>query len=132
MKILRTILVGLAVVGMVAFLSSLSFAEEGCKQGKMMNHDAKVKLLQDSAAALQKSNPDLAKGLSDYADKEAKEMQDWKTKHETKMKLLQDAAAALEKSNPDLAKGLQGMCEKSEKEEVGEKVEPKSEQGESK
>jgi hypothetical protein len=106
---------------------------------------AKIKLLQDSAAALQKSNPDLAKGLSDYADKEAKKMQEWKAKHDEKMKLLQDAATALQQSNPDLAKGLQGMCEgkskgemhkmmqeKNEKEEVGEKVEPKSEQGETK
>ncbi len=144
MKSLRTIVIGLAVAGMVVFLSSLAFAEEGCKTGKM-NHDAKVKLLRDSATALQKSNPDLAKGLSDYADKEAKEMQEWKTKHDAKVKLLQDASAALQKSNPDLAKGLQEMCagkpksemqkmmqEKKEKEEVGEKVEPKSEQGESK
>ena len=137
MKSLRTIVTGLAVVGMVVFLSSLSFAEEGCKEGKM-NNEAKVKLLRDSATALQKSNPDLAKGLSDSADKEAKEMQEWKAKHDAKVKLLQDASAALQKSNPDLANGLQEMCkskskgemkemmeEKNEKEEVGEKEEPK-------
>ncbi len=144
MKSLRTIVIGSAVVGMVFFLSSLAFAEEGCGVGRM-NHEAKVKLLRDSATVLQKSNPDLAKGLSDYAYKEAKEMQELKAKYDTKVKLLQDAAAALQQSNPDLAKGLQDMCagkpksemhkmmqEKKEKEEVGEKVEPKSEQGESK
>ena len=96
----------------------------------------KIKLLQDSAAVLQKSNPDLAKGLSDYADKEAKEMQEWEAKHDAKIKLLQDASVVLQQSNPDLAKGLQEMCksksksqmqsmmqEKNEKEEIGEKVE---------
>ncbi len=142
MKLLRTIVIGLALVGMVVFLSSLAFAEEGCKAGKF-NHEAKVKLLRDSATALQKSNPDLAKGLSDYADKEAKEMQEWKVEHDAKVKLMQEASTALQQSNPDLAKGLQDMCkskpksemqkmmqEKNEKEEAGEKVEPKEEQGE--
>ncbi len=137
MKSLRTVVIGLAVVGMVVFLSSVLFAEEGCKTGKM-NQEAKIKLLRDSATALQKSNPDLAKGLNDSADKEAKEMQDWKVKQDSKVKLLQDASVALQQSNPDLAKGLQDMCksksksemknmmqEKNEKEEVGEKVEPK-------
>jgi hypothetical protein len=124
------------VVGVAVFLSGLAFAEEGCKQGKMMNHEAKVKLLQDAPAALQKSNPDLAKGLSDYADKEAKKKQEWKAKHDEKMKLLQDAATVLQQSNPDLAKGLQGMCEGKSKGEMHkmmqEKAEPKSEQGETK
>jgi hypothetical protein len=144
------------------FVSSLCFAQQASAPaskltpapvetkplaGKVDKGDriAKIKLLQDSAAALQKSNPDLAKGLSDYADKEAKKMQEWKAKHDAKVKLLQDASTALQKSNPDLAKGLQEMCagkpksemqkmmqEKNEKEEVGEKVEPKSEQGETK
>ena len=143
MKYFRTVLIGLAVFGMVVFLSGVSFAEEGCHPGKG-NHEAKVKLLKDSAAALQKSNPDLAKGLNDITDKEAKEIKDWKAKHEAKVKLLKDAATALKQSNPDLAKGLEEMSEakpkqemkkmmqeKNEKEEVGEKVEPKSEQGES-
>ena len=94
MKSLRTIVIGLALVGMVVFLSSLAFAKEGCMAGKM-NHDAKVRLLTDSAAALQKSNPDLAKGLQEMCvDKPKDEMQ----------KMMQ---------------------EKKEKEEVGEKVEPK-------
>jgi len=139
----------MAVLGMVIVLSSLSFAEEGCGTTKAQGrHEAKIKLLQDSAAALQKTNPDLAKGLTDYADKEAKELQEWKSNkesHEAKIKLLQDSAAALQKTNPDLAKGLlekaEGknkremhnmMQEKYEKEEIGEKVEPKEEQGEKK
>jgi len=142
MKSLRSLFIGIAALGMIIFLSSLSFAEEGCHMGKM-NPDARIKLLKDSVAALQKSNPDLAKGLGNYADKEAKEMQEWKTKHETEVKLFKDAAAALQQSNPDLAKGLLEMTEgkhkeemqkmmqgKNETEEFGEKVEPESEQGE--
>jgi hypothetical protein len=142
MKSLRSIFIGVAVLGMIIFFSSLSFAEEGYPAGKM-NHQANVKLLKDSALALQQSHPELAKGLNDYADKEAKEMQEWKAGHEAKMKLLKDAAAALQQSNPDLAKGLQEMSEgkhkkemqemmqeKNEKEEASETVEPKSEQGE--
>ena len=139
MTLARKVLLGAAVLGMAVFLSGVSFADEGCHKGKMgMGHEAKIKLLQDSAAALQKSNPDLAKGLEDYAAKEAKESQDWKAQHDAKTKLLKDSAAALQKSNPDLAKGLDEMTEfkkkseMNEKEEAGETVEPKSEQGEAK
>ena len=51
-----------------------------------------------------------------------------------KIKVLKDSAMALTASNPALAKELQKMSEKKyiEKEEVGEKVEPKSEQNENK
>jgi len=144
------------------FVSSLCFAQQASAPaskltsapvetktlvGKVDKVDraAKIKLLQDSAAALQKSNPDLAKGLNDIADREAKAMQEWKARYEAKVKLLKDAAVALQQSNPELAKGLEEMSEakpkqetqkmmqeKNEKEEVGEKVEPKPEQGESK
>ncbi len=150
MKSLRGVFVGLAVFGMITFLSSISFAEEGhhaWKEGKE-NGAAKIKLMKDSAAALQQSNPALAKGLSDWAADEEKEMQEWKehkAKHETKTKLLTDSAAALEKTNPDLAKGLKEMAEKkhkskkhemmeekNEKEEAGEMIEPKEEQNENK
>ena len=143
MKSLRNIFIGLAVLGMVIFLSGLSFAEEGCNAGKT-RHEAKIKLLKDSAVALQKTKPDLAKSLNDYVDRETKEIEAWKAKHEAKMKLIKDAAAALQQSNPDLAKGLLEMTEGkyrhegakelgsmvNEKEEVGETVEPKEEQGE--
>jgi len=144
MKSLRMALIGLAVFGMVSFLSGVSFAQETQAAGKE-RHETKIKLFQDSAAALQKSNPDLAKGLNDYADKEAKEIQEWKAQHEAKVKLLKDAAAALQQTRPDLAKSLEEMTvakhktemqkaieEENEKEEVGENVEPKSEQGENK
>jgi len=158
MKSLRTIVIGLAVLGMVVFLSSLSFAQEAQAKGKdspewKAKHEARMKLLQDSAAALQQTNPDLAKQLSDIVNKEAdkskeksegskekvaKDSPEWKAKHEARIKLFKDAAAALKQSHPDLAKGLEEMTvakhkaeiqkaagEKNEKEEAGEKVEPK-------
>jgi len=59
-----------------------------------------VKLLKDSAIALQQSHPDLAAKLIESADMKAKK--------------------------------IKALTEKNEREEKGEKVEPKSEQGESK
>jgi len=144
MKYLRSVLIGLAALGMIVFLSSLSFAKEGHAAGKK-HHEYSMKLLQDSAAALQQSNPALAKELNNWVDEEAKEAKEWKEKkgrHEARVKLLQDSAAALQKSNPDLAKRLKEMEskhkkkmqemteEKNEKEEVGEKIESKEEQNE--
>jgi len=135
---------------MVVSLSGLAFAEMGrgaCKldKGSKMNKEAltaKIKTLRDSATALQASNPVLAKGLNDLADKKAEEMQkwqEWKDKGDAKAKLLKDSAAALQAANPALAQELQKMSEQKhmkkeamEKEEAGEKVEPMEEQGEAK
>lgn len=135
----------------LAFVSSVSFAESGEKECKTWkeckeNDETTIKVMQDSAAALQKSNPDLAKGLNDYASEEAKEKQEWKERkerYEAKTKLLTDSAVALEKTNPNLAKALKEMSEcqhgkkmhemmkeENEKEEIGEKAEPKEEQNE--
>ena len=141
MKAVRSLLVAVAVSGLVVFLSGVSFAQ---------GEEAKVKALRDSAAALQQSNPDLAKGLTEFANEEAKETKEKSEKsevkkeaHESHSKLLKDAAVALDATRPDLAKELRMMSkgkkkakdiitEKNEKEEVGEKTEPKSEQGENK
>ena len=150
MKLVRNVVIGIAVLAVVISLSGISFAEEGHHKWKenMEDEAAKVKLMEDSATALQKSNPDLAKGLSDWAADEAKEIQEWKehkAKHEAKIKLLNDSVIALEKTNPDLAKGLKELAEKkqnskkhemmeekNEKEEPGEMVEPREEQNENK
>jgi hypothetical protein len=165
MKSARNVLFGLAMIGAVVFLSNVSFAQvtpaavkdaSACKA----KHEAKIKVLQDSAAALQQTNPDLAKKLSEFVSEEANESKEklgggkekvakdlpkWKAKHEARAQLFKDAAAALKQSHPDLAKSLEEMTvakhktemqkmteEKNEKEEIGEKVEPKSEQGEAK
>jgi hypothetical protein len=152
MRSLRGVLMGLVVLGAVLFFSGVSFAHE--------NKEVKVKTLQDASAALAQSNPELAKGLSDFANEEAKETKnmtegakksegkessEWKAKHEARVKLLKDSADALAQSHPDLSKALKEMserkhkdkmqqmkAEKNEKEEVGEKTESKSEVGEKK
>lgn len=162
MSYFKNALIGLAVVGVVSILSGVSFAQEAPAAGKdssawKAKHETRIKLLQDSAAALQATNPDLAMKLTDIVngpskekaegskEKLAKHSPEWKAKYEARIQLYKDAATALQATRPDLAKGLMDMTvprqktkmqkaigEKNEKEEVGEKVEPKSEQGESK
>lgn len=122
MRYLRSVIIGIAVFAMIVSLSGLALAETGCgvcKTGKGGKVDkeawaAKIKVLRDSATALQTSNPDLAKGLNDLADKKAEMAQKWqesKAKHEQKMKLLKDSSTALQTSNPTLAQELQKMSE---------------------
>ena len=158
MKLARNVFFGLVMVGMIVFLSSVSFAQTAPAAGKdssarAARHEAKIKVLQDSAAALAQTNPDLAKKLSDLAnqaaneskekmeagkEKVAKDSAEWKAKHEARMQLYKDAATALQQTHPDLAKSLEEMSvakhkagmqkaneEKNEKEEAGEKTEPK-------
>ena len=130
MRYLRGVIIGIAIFVMVISLSGLAFAEMGhgaYKGGKLDKETCtiQIKVLRDSAAALKSSNPDLAKGLNDLADKKADELQkwqEWKDKHDAKMKLLKDSATALQTSNPALAQELQKMGEKKhvEEEEAGE------------
>jgi len=141
--------VGIGVLGIVLFLSGVSFAEEGTKPAKW-NHEAKIKLLQDSAAALQQSDPVLAKGLSDYAADELKESQERKEGagvqkeaegktekqmeegHQGHIKLLRDAATALQGSHPDLAADLNKTADKHEKKMKDEQKKDLKEAGEKK
>jgi len=129
MKLARNVFLGLVTVGAVVFLSNVSFAEMAPGAGKdasawKARREARMKVLQDSAAALQQTNPDLAKKLSDIVngqaneskekseggkEKIAKDSPEWKAKHEARMQLFKDAAAALQQSRPDLAKSLQEM-----------------------
>ena len=114
MKLLRGVVLGLVVVGLVALFSGLASAEEECvggMKGKMMSHEGKMKVMQDAAVALEKTNPELSKQLNDYVAMKTKKMEEMKVNQEQKTKMLQDAAAALEKSNPELSKELQDMCE---------------------
>lgn len=135
MRFLRSIIIGIAVFAMVISLSGLALAETGqgsckpCKEGKGGKTDkeawtAKIKVLKDSAAALQTSNPALAKGLNDLADKKAEKIQkkqERKDKHDARIKLLKDSAAALQTSNPELAKELQKMSEEKHMEPMKER-----------
>ena len=132
MRSLRSVIIGIAVFAMIISLFGLAFAEMGhnaYKGGKVDKEAcaAQIKDLRDSATALKASNPTLAKGLSDLADKKAEEMQkwqEWKDEHDAKMKLLKDSAVALKKSNPDLAQELEKMSRQKhmDKEEAGMKM----------
>lgn len=132
MKSLRSVSVVVAVIGMAALFIAVPFVTSGygmcgmCDAGKSDKDmqaackdmkescEAKIKTLRDSAAALQATNPDMAKGLNDLADQKAQKMQEWadmQAKHDAKTKLLTDASAALKGANPALSKELQDMSE---------------------
>lgn len=133
MRYLKNVPISMVLLAMVVSFAGVAFAEMGygaCK-GCMSDKEAagaQIVVLRDSAAALQTSNPALAKGLSDLADKKAAEMQkwqDWKDQHAAKVKLLQDSSSALQTTNPALAKELQKMSAKKhhmEKDEAEEEA----------
>ena len=131
MKAARNVFFGLAVIGAIVFVSGVSFAEtatsapaaDNVSAAMKAKDEVKIKLLNDSAAALQATNPDLAKKLSDFANEEAneklegskeqaaKDSPEWKVKHDARVQLCKDAAAALQTTKPDLAKGLMGLMD---------------------
>ncbi len=128
MKAARNVVFGLVVAGVMVFVSGVSFAETAApvatpaaatndmSAAKKAKHEARIKLLQDSAAVLQATNPDLAMKLTDIvngdtkekteASKLAKDSAEWKAKRDARIQLYKDSAAALQATNPDLAKGL--------------------------
>ena len=77
MRSLRSVIMGMAIFAMIISLSGLAFAkmEKGACKVDKESCAAQIKTLKDSAAALQTSNPDLAKGLNDLADKKAEKIQ---------------------------------------------------------
>ena len=127
MKVTRKVFFGLVVVGVMVFVSRVSFAEtvtsapatNEVSAAKQVRHDARIKLLQDSAAALQVTNPDLAMKLTDVvngstkektgASKLVKDSAEWQAKRYARIQLYKDAATALQATNPDLAKGLMDL-----------------------
>lgn len=141
MKSLRSIVMLLSVVGIALFVATSAFAAD--EEYNKANHEALLKTLRSSAAALESSRPELAQGLTKYANDEASEIEGKEEKgmkedlgEGSLVKLLKDSAAALESSRPDLAaalaesadmkaKKINAITEKNEKEEKGEKIEPK-------
>ena len=126
---LRSVVAGLLTFGFAVLPCGISFAKEGHHKEDAA---AFVKLLNDSASALQASNPALATGLAEWAKKETKEIQQKKSRKEKKelegkneeamkvrreahLKLLRDSAAALQQSHPDLAAKLSGKAEQKAK-----------------
>jgi len=122
MKSLRNAFVIFLAVVSVGSFAGVSFAHEE-------HHEAFVKLLNDSAAALQSSHPDLAAGLTKFSNEEANEKEEKGEKKELEgkeedemhehraahLKLLRDSAAALKASHPDLAADLTKKADRNEK-----------------
>ncbi len=138
MKALKSTMMGLAVGGAIVLLSSVSFANEAQDQ-------AKIKGLNDAAAALAQSNPGLAASLTKFANAEAAEKAEknegkkesegvkeegMEKEHAEHIKLLRDSATALKQSRPELALSLLQMADRSEKKMMKEEKEEKEEAGE--
>ena len=141
MKSLRNMMMWILIVGIALFVATSAFAAD--KEHDKGNHEALLKTLTSSAAALQSSHPDLAQGLTKYANEEGSEIEGKEEKgmkedlgEEPLVKLLKDSATVLQSSHPGLAakliesadmkeKKIKALTEKNEKEEKGEKVEPR-------
>jgi len=117
----RGIVGGLLAAVLVVALPAVSFADQ---ENYKTRGETLVKLLRDSAAALQGSNPELAADLTKTADEKTKQLEagdkeierkkwsDGKTKkemdaiREARIKLLRDSAAVLQAAHPELAAKL--------------------------
>jgi len=142
MKLARNVFFGLVMVGTVVFLLSVSFAQTAATSpaaaandvstARKARHDARMKLLQDSAVALQATNPDLAMKLTNIvngdtrekteASKLAKDSVEWQAKRDARIQLYKDAATALQQTHPDLAKGLMDITVPKQKTETQKTV----------
>jgi len=111
---LKSLIMGVLIFGSLVFLSSMLFAE-----------DIDTKILRESAAALQESDPALSDDLKKFADEEAAEIEqkgddneelegqaevDRENHAKKHIELLNKSASALQKSNPSLAKQLKRMA----------------------
>ena len=127
MKTLKGLILGVCLAGFVVLLSSVSFAE-----GK--HHKIDLALIRKAALALQAAHPDLAAGLTKYADDEAKEdlekknakeekegaaeekqEKEMKGQQEATINLFKDSAAALQATDPDVSASLTKFAEWKEK-----------------
>ena len=130
MKSWRRITMGVVAAGAMMTVPAISFA----KQGQHKEREATfVKLLRDSAGALRTSHPELAAGLTQFADDEAKEVhagnegkapktevegkaeQEIQSRQAAHVKLLRDAAAALHASRPELSADLTKAADRTAK-----------------
>ena len=108
----------LAAIAMAGF----TVGQPGAAFAHMHEHDrGNVQALRDASNALKQSNPALAQKLSDYADREAREREEWSKMREQKeqaeagdVQLLRDSASALKQSDPKLARKLASFAEKEE------------------
>ena len=103
MKLFKYLMVGFAIVVFVFSFACISQADCGhCPKDK----EKQIKTLKDSAAALQKSHPELAKGLTEIVDMKEAHMKKSQERWEAVSMTLKEAAAALQTSNPEVSKKL--------------------------
>jgi len=103
----------LSSFGLICGFGGIVYAAHSAKELKMLN---------DSAAALSSSNPDLSLRLTDFAKKESTEKNGDEMReagHSDDVQLLKQAADALRKSHPDLARDLRRYAAREEREEHG-------------
>jgi transketolase len=105
------------MIAMMSMCLPLSFGHwEGHEKAQCQSN---VKVLRDSAAALQTSHPDLAKSLTEMASQKEEGMKKMKAMHEASLQNVENAATALQTSNPELSKGLKDYADREAKEEMG-------------
>lgn len=73
MKSSRSMMMWMLVLGIALFVATSAFAAD--QEHNKGNHEALLKTLTSSAVALQSSHPDLAQGLTKYANDEASEIE---------------------------------------------------------
>lgn len=73
-----------------------------------------IRLLNDSAAALQSTHPELSSKLKSYASIEKGESDRSVTDRPEDIQMLRDCAAALESKKPSLARDLRRLASKEE------------------
>jgi hypothetical protein len=110
MKPVKGLMVAAAVSCLIVSFSCAAFAQ---------SKEARVKTLKDAASALKQSQPEIAKGLTDWMNVEAGVTKETMgALNGAEAKLLIAAAGVLEKSNPVLAKELRGMAEGTQKKQM--------------
>jgi hypothetical protein len=103
------------IVALALALAPSHALARGAEHGKR-----DIKLLNDAAAALSASHPDLSTRLKDYALREAGETEESGAgaagARDKDVQLLKDSAAALDSSDQKLAKGLKKFARKESRE----------------
>ena len=117
------------LVAMVVLFSSASWAKVPDERGQVI-------LLNDSAAALEESNPRMAKDLTQFADEKENALEnnndgqdapsapgeeEVKKQQSARIKLLRNSAAILQQLYPEIAKNLVAMADDMAKSAVAEK-----------
>lgn len=118
LSLVRSYKLAFVIIGAMVFLPVISQAKDGDDQDQII-------LLNDSAAALEDSNPDISKSLTKFADEKEKIWEDKNANKDTpaapltdksmaqiqkRIELLKSAAVLIEPTYPLIAKALKQMA----------------------